>query len=76
MHDIGEPIRELDHRTNNGITVTLLWNAQTNRLFISVLDMPDGPSLEFDVAPADALDACHHPYSYAKDNQHDGALAA
>ena len=58
-------IRELDQRTDHGITVTLLWNADTNRVFVSVLEERDGVLFEFEVAGADAADAFHHPYAYA-----------
>jgi hypothetical protein len=58
-------IRELDRRTTHGISVTLLWNAATNRVFVSILEERDGVSFEFEVAGADAADAFHHPYTYA-----------
>jgi hypothetical protein len=58
-------IRELDQRQNDGIAVTLLWNTQTNRVFVSVVDARKGVSFEFEVAGADAADAFHHPYAYA-----------
>jgi hypothetical protein len=58
-------IRELDQRHNDGIAVTLLWNQETNRVFVSVVDARKGVSFEFEVAGADAADAFHHPYAYA-----------
>jgi len=58
-------IRELDRRSAEGIEVTLLWHAETNRVFVIVADMRHGSSLELDVDPAEALDAFHHPYAYA-----------
>jgi hypothetical protein len=69
-------IRELDQRTSDGISVTLLWNARTNRVFISVFEQRPGAAFEFEVAAADALDAFHHPYAYAEHGRRDGALAA
>ena len=69
-------IRELDQRTGDGISVTLLWSAQTNRVFISVLEQRHGVAFEFEVAAADARDAFHHPYAYAEHDRTDGALAA
>jgi hypothetical protein len=56
-------IRELDQRHNDGIT--LLWNAETNQIFVSILQERDGAWLELEVAGADAADAFHHPYAYA-----------
>jgi hypothetical protein len=73
---MGAVIRELDQRTNDGITVTLLWNAETNRVFVSVIEPRHGASFEFAVAAADAADAFHHPYAYAAPDQEDHALAA
>ena len=61
----GAVIRELDRRRSDDITVTLLWNAGTNRVFVSVLEKGDDMTFEFEVAGADAADAFHHPYAYA-----------
>lgn len=61
--DIGA--RELDHRSNDGIDVTLLWNSQTNRVFVAVEDERHGELFEFQVAGADALEAFRHPYAHA-----------
>ena len=69
-------IRELDQRTNDGVTVTLLWNAETNTVFVSVVEERYGVSFEFPVPPADATDAFHHPYAHAAPDQEDDALAA
>jgi hypothetical protein len=66
-------IRELDHRTNDGISVTLLWNAQTNRVLVSVVDEPHRVSFDMEVAAADAADAFHHPYAYAGSAPQDDA---
>jgi hypothetical protein len=57
-------IRELDHRTNDGIDVRLLWNSRTNHVFLAVEDRRSGESFELIVPGADALDAFHHPYAY------------
>jgi hypothetical protein len=68
-------IRELDHRATDGISVTMLWNAETNRVLVRVVEEPHGASFEFEVAGSDAADAFRHPYAYAaRDLQHD-ALA-
>jgi hypothetical protein len=57
-------IRELDHRRNDEIEVTLLWDTKTQDVFIVVTER-DGNSFEFQVSPTDARDAFHHPYAYA-----------
>ena len=46
-------IRELDQRTDHGITVTLFWNVQTNRTFVAVVEDPHGVSFEFEVPGTD-----------------------
>lgn len=57
--------RELDHRHNDGIDVTLLWDAATNRVSVFVRDARAEMAFELDVEPSRALDAFHHPYAYA-----------
>jgi hypothetical protein len=57
--------RELAHRTNDGIDVTLLWSKASNRITISVFHARSATTLEFEVDGADALDAFNHPYAYA-----------
>jgi hypothetical protein len=58
------PSRELDHRRADGVDVRLLWNRQTNRVSVAVLDERSGESLAFSVDGADALAAFHHPYAH------------
>ena len=57
--------RELAHRTNDGIEVTLFWSKASNRVTISVFQARSATALEFEVDGADALDAFNHPYAYA-----------
>ncbi len=57
-------IRELDHRTNDGIDVRLLWSSRTNHVFLAVEDQRSGESFELIVPGADAADAFQHPYAY------------
>jgi hypothetical protein len=57
--------RELAHRTNDGIDVTLFWSKASNRVTISIFHVRDATALEFEVEGADALDAFYHPYAYA-----------
>jgi hypothetical protein len=55
--------RELAHRQNHGIAVTLWWDAITNRIAVVVSD--DDGAFELEVAPENALDAFQHPFAYA-----------
>jgi hypothetical protein len=58
------PPRELDHRENDGIAVTLLWYEGTNRVAVRVVDSGTGEEFELDVAARNALDAFLHPHAY------------
>ena len=58
-------IHELDHRSNDGIDVSLLWCSGTNQVSIAVADGRAGEWFAFEVAPADAVDAFYHPYAHA-----------
>jgi hypothetical protein len=55
--------RELAHRENDGIVVTLWWEDCTNRVEVAVSDGDDTFALE--VRPENALDAFRHPFAYA-----------
>ena len=59
-------VRESDRRIDDGFDVGLLWHSETNRVFVAV-EGRHGDSLEFEVAPAHALEAFHHPFAYAGD---------
>jgi hypothetical protein len=74
--DVSAVARELDQRTDAGIIVTLLRNAETNRVFVSVVGERHDVSLTFAVPAADAANAFDHPYAYAATGQEDDALAA
>ncbi len=56
---------ELDYRINDGLEVLLLWQPESNRITVKVYDGKTGDDFDFDVDPADAMDAFHHPYAYA-----------
>jgi hypothetical protein len=68
-------IRELDHRTNDGIDVTLFWDARTERVFVAVEDRRTGDWFSQDVRASDALDAFRHPYRYRHSRAGDDAEA-
>ena len=61
----GTSTHELDHRSSDGLEVTLLWEAETNRVTVAVFDAKSGDYFELEIDPAQALDAFHHPYAYA-----------
>ena len=56
--------RELDHRESDGVTVTLLWYEDSNRVAIHVTDASTDEEFELEIAGRDALDAFKHPYAY------------
>ena len=58
-------MRELAHRSNGGIDVTLFWHSDTEELTVCVCDQQRGAYFEFEPEAAHALDAFYHPYSYA-----------
>src|SRR5262245_51565438 len=55
--------RELAHRGDGGIDVTLLWSALENRLAVTVFDERVGELLVLDVEGDEALDVFYHPYA-------------
>jgi hypothetical protein len=57
--------RELAHRTNDGIDVTLYWHPDTDQLSVCVSDQRRGANFEIEPEPPNALDAFYHPYAYA-----------
>lgn len=57
--------RELAHRTNNGIEVTLLWSRSGDRLFVTVRDARSGDWFELPADASNALQVFEHPYAEA-----------
>ena len=58
--------RELSHRSNGGIDVTLYWHPTLDELTVCVCDQRHGAYFEIR-APRDlALDVYNHPYAYAE----------
>jgi hypothetical protein len=58
-------MKEIAHRTSDGIEVVLFWRRQEARLTVAVADERTGAYFELEVEPGEALDAFHHPYAYA-----------
>jgi hypothetical protein len=57
--------RELAHRVDGGLEVTLLWSVRENRLAVTVSDARSGESFVLDAEKGNALDVFYHPYAYA-----------
>ncbi len=57
--------RELAYRHQDGLEVTLLWNALSNEVSIELVDERHETALAFAVDAKYALDAFYHPYAYA-----------
>jgi hypothetical protein len=57
--------RELAHRSNDGIDVTLFWHPDTDALTVCVCDQRRGAYFEIEPEAKDALDDFYHPYAYA-----------
>jgi hypothetical protein len=58
-------LRELAHRENDGVEVTLYWNQRSDALVVSVLDARTGDFFELEAPRESALDVFYHPYWYA-----------
>jgi hypothetical protein len=56
---------ELDHRSTDGIDVSLLWNREGSDLFVLVVDTKSDEILELRTTPDLALDVFNHPYAHA-----------
>jgi YD repeat-containing protein len=72
-------LTELAHRHQDGLEVTLLWDAQAHTISIDLLDDRSETALRFEVDPRSALDAFYHPFVYApalEPDFDDAALAA
>ena len=59
------PVRELDSRTVDGITVVLLWRPGDADVVVRVDDARTGVRFELPVPGRDAMNAYQHPYAYA-----------
>ena len=57
--------KELAHRENDGIAVTLLWDSDSDRLIVTVRDWRTGEALDLGAEARNAMDVFNHPYAYA-----------
>lgn len=58
-------VRELAHRSGDGLDVRLVWYPAPNHVGVRVADARSGEHFELRVDPAAALDAFEHPFAYA-----------
>ena len=59
-------LRELDHRSNDGIDVWLLWREHDNQVLVSVADDKTGERFTIEVPDGERpLHVFHHPFAYA-----------
>jgi hypothetical protein len=56
--------RELAHRSNTGVDVTLLWRVDTDTLLVCVYDERRDVYFELHPARDFALDVYYHPYAH------------
>jgi hypothetical protein len=59
------PLRELAHRSSNGVDVTMLWNPTSDRVHVAVIDSEVGEAFNVPVRDANPMDVFNHPYFYA-----------
>jgi hypothetical protein len=55
---------ELAKRSGDGLEVMLNWSRRTGRVWVEVLYVATGVSLEINADPAKALDYYYHPFAY------------
>ena len=58
-------LTELNHRSADGIEVSLLWSRVTNALTVAVEDSRSGQSFVLPAPAEKALDVFEHPFAYA-----------
>jgi hypothetical protein len=62
--DINTRFRELAHRSDNGVDVTLSWHAETDELLVCVYDEHFDAYFEIQPERDFALDVYYHPYAH------------
>ena len=62
--DIDTQFRELARRSNNGVDVTLSWDAETDELLVCVYDERRDVYFEIHTERDFALDIYYHPYAH------------
>lgn len=65
-------LRELDHRTGDGIDVRMLWRPHDDRVLVAVTDSKTGEAFTLTVGDDQrALDVFQHPFAYAGNRRGD-----
>lgn len=70
-----EEPKELAHRVNDGIEVTLYWHGG-DVVTVHVFDAKTGLSFDLGAPPSRALDVFHHPFAFATDTMLEPARVA
>lgn len=55
---------DLAERHFSGVTVLLLWDRRSGRLWIDVIHLATGHSFIVDATPQNALEVFYHPFAY------------
>jgi hypothetical protein len=58
------PRRELAHRANSGLEVTLFWDARDDSTTIEIHHADSAETIAFPVPAERALDAFYHPFAH------------
>jgi hypothetical protein len=61
--------RELAHREQDGLEVTLLWDPRSNDVSVELVDQRDDMLFHLPIAGRFALDAFRHPYVYLRQSE-------
>jgi hypothetical protein len=69
-------LKELAYRNQDGLEVTLLWDACSNEVSIDVVDERNESQFRLPIPGRFALDAFNHPYAYASFPQNGSGQAA
>jgi hypothetical protein len=67
-HDGYPRCRELAHRCNDGLDVTLFWHPASDEVTLRGYDRRSGVRFEIHPERHSALDAFYHPYVYVTSN--------
>lgn len=60
----GDDVLELDHRSSDGLDVSLFWHRATNAVVLQVIDWAGDDDFVTAVDPASASKAFRHPFAY------------
>jgi hypothetical protein len=70
-------MRELDHRSSDGIDVRLLWCERDGRVLVAVNDAKTGEAFTIEVREGEsAMNVFKHPFAYSDRRTPAPALAA